>query len=886
MASHFRAADIVAERLTNLEYRITLTAYTDYDNTSSGNGGGGQIQMDDPAIVYINGKAVNFPLINSVEISGTKNYRTLKHTYRLDYVFPVANWGYTISWVGVKRNHEVVNMITPDQQNIYVETYIYLNSFSPINSTPVLTVPPIDVANIGEIYTHNPGAWDPDGDSLVFVPLIPQGTADDQKTPMDVPGYMEPDDPFFGSPSSYTIDPVTGDIVWNTPLYIEKGVSGVRRDEYNIAFRVEEWRDGVMLGYVVRDMQIKVFEEDNERPELIIPNDTCIAAGELYIDTVLAWDPNGDAIELEAFGKPLVEGASFTQVSLSLDSLEGIFNWTPSCDQVQQQPQIVVYKVRERSGGNLSHLQSQQISVHGPAPVGLNAQVQTDQVQLTWDPYVCEGEAETISVWRATCDTSNIDRDPCTVGVPDAWGFEKIGEVDASTTSFLDNNEGEGLLAGVTYYYMLSSSFSFPSNGESYASWAAEAKMGVDVPLLKKVSVEKTDSLAGEILLEWQKPIVMNSTNGPFTYKVFRNEGLEFEEQAAVQIYSQNFNTLDDVSFVDTGLNTEDTSYVYQVRLFDASSQLLGSSAAVSSVWATSQGADEMAILNFEANVNWYFPDSLYQVVYRDSAGVQWPVDSVRGTLDSIAITGLNNGDTVCFFAETRGVFCNEDLTSDVLVNKSNITCTVPRDTVPPCPPNLALQVNDCSKPQEEASAIVNELSWENNRSEGCLPEEVSYKIYYKENLDSAFTLIATHTDTLDLTFTHTGLDSYAGCYVVTALDIYGNESVYSNVACNDNCVNIEFPNVFTPNEDQVNDLFFPIPPTRFVEAIEFTVYNRYGDKVYYSQTNPNIDWNGENFNGKELADGTYYYEAVVTFKRLNPNTATQHFNGWILLAR
>ena len=65
---------------------------------------------------------------------------------------------------------------------------------------------------------------------------------------------------------------------------------------------------------------------------------------------------------------------------------------------------------------------------------------------------------------------------------------------------------------------------------------------------------------------------------------------------------------------------------------------------------------------------------------------------------------------------------------------------------------------------------------------------------------ESAFTLIETLLSPLDTAFEHHSDFGVAGCYAVTASDTLGNESVYSNIVCIDNCPLYTLPNAFTPN--------------------------------------------------------------------------------------
>jgi gliding motility-associated-like protein len=65
-----------------------------------------------------------------------------------------------------------------------------------------------------------------------------------------------------------------------------------------------------------------------------------------------------------------------------------------------------------------------------------------------------------------------------------------------------------------------------------------------------------------------------------------------------------------------------------------------------------------------------------------------------------------------------------------------------------------------------------------------------------------------------------------------------------------------EFPNVITPNNDGVNDLF--TVTTDCIAEGSIRILNRWGNTVYYSNNLSN-SWNGTN-NGQNVSSGTYFY--------------------------
>ena len=66
----------------------------------------------------------------------------------------------------------------------------------------------------------------------------------------------------------------------------------------------------------------------------------------------------------------------------------------------------------------------------------------------------------------------------------------------------------------------------------------------------------------------------------------------------------------------------------------------------------------------------------------------------------------------------------------------------------------------------------------------------------------------------------------------------------------------IEFPNVFTPNGDGVNDEFRPT--FQSIKKYSIVIYSRWGRKVYES-SDLSIGWDGKIGNGK-AAEGVYYF--------------------------
>ena len=96
--------------------------------------------------------------------------------------------------------------------------------------------------------------------------------------------------------------------------------------------------------------------------------------------------------------------------------------------------------------------------------------------------------------------------------------------------------------------------------------------------------------------------------------------------------------------------------------------------------------------------------------------------------------------------------------------------------------------------------------------------------------------------------------DLFAGTYEVTVRDAQGCTIVFTQVIGSDPTIFI--PNVFTPNNDNINETFFirNLPASGSVLVIS----NRWG-KIVYETNNYQNDWDGG-----DHSDGTYFYRIDI----------------------
>lgn len=89
----------------------------------------------------------------------------------------------------------------------------------------------------------------------------------------------------------------------------------------------------------------------------------------------------------------------------------------------------------------------------------------------------------------------------------------------------------------------------------------------------------------------------------------------------------------------------------------------------------------------------------------------------------------------------------------------------------------------------------------------------------------------------------------------------------------------VDIPNVFTPNDDDVNDLWFVFSQGAINMHLE--IYNRYGVKVFENK-GVGVQWDGRTISGEPVPTGTYFYVLKVTDVF---NNVTQ-YKGYITLLR
>ncbi|WP_461137345.1 fibronectin type III domain-containing protein, partial [Spirosoma terrae] len=597
-ATHVRAGEITTRRIpgSTLTYEITLTTY--YDELT------GKAAADDAnsyTFCFGDGTQADVRRFSRKYING----RTSSvNTYVTTHTYPGPGT-YTIGVQIANRNKGTVNLPpqdASDQLTFYVSTTILINAALQTNSTPVMLNPPLDSARVGQKFCHNPAAFDVDGDSLAYRLSRPQEGVVNSCRSRFIPAYLDPTsfstqrEDGSGSPS-FTIDAKTGDLCWDSPG---------RAGQFNFAFIIEEWRNGVLIGEITRDMQIIVVDQPNKRP-LIVGAEVCVEAGTLINQAIQATDPDGQRVIISGFGGPfnlnsdglpfpagqeLVKPAYARLINgnvIQNQPATATFSWQTNCDHVREEPYDITLKVNDvpgRGAVSLASFATLRVRIYAPSVKNVTARPTATAsgraIQLNWNPYTCgrivssSGIADTteLIIYRKEGCT-NYTPEACTTGLPASLGYQRIGSVPYTATSYIDTS---ALRRGVSYSYrIVARNPGLLSNGGvSVASNEACLELPLLAPVITQVTVDSTDTQRGQITVRWSRPLGLQpgDLGAPYQYRLQRATGLTGTDFTTIATINTNIQPgVADTLYVDRGssvsaLNTTANAYRYRVEFY------------------------------------------------------------------------------------------------------------------------------------------------------------------------------------------------------------------------------------------------------------------------------------------------------------------------------
>ncbi len=219
------------------------------------------------------------------------------------------------------RNGSITNLSNPSSEDIYVQTTLN-NALGSCNSSPQFTSVPQLFGCVGNTIHFQQLASDPDGDQLVY------SLVNANSNPGTSVGYASGYSGVSPFTDPATINPTTGELTV-TPGGAQVAV---------ISILVQEYRGGVLIGSVIRDLQINISNCTNALPDVGGINgaandyDMTICENSPTCFTVNLTDPNTGQ-QLTISNSNLPAGATFTLTGTGVNRTATIC-WTPTSGDI------------------------------------------------------------------------------------------------------------------------------------------------------------------------------------------------------------------------------------------------------------------------------------------------------------------------------------------------------------------------------------------------------------------------------------------------------------------------------------------------------------------------------------------------------------------------
>lgn len=181
-----------------------------------------------------------------------------QYVYEGDITLPVACTDWIISYENCCRNAAITNISGASSYGIRIEAHID-NTNGLCDNSPIFTTLPVPYICANQPFNYNHGAFDLDGDSLVYTLIDPMDWLGGAPIPYIFP--FSPAYPLSTTTGSVLFSPSTGQMSF-TPNATQITV---------VAVRVDEYRNGVWVGSTTRDIQLVVLNCNNQVPTLGSP---------------------------------------------------------------------------------------------------------------------------------------------------------------------------------------------------------------------------------------------------------------------------------------------------------------------------------------------------------------------------------------------------------------------------------------------------------------------------------------------------------------------------------------------------------------------------------------------------------------------------------------
>ncbi len=365
-ATHAAGSDIKYRSLGGNQYEIEVTFYRDCGGVAEpaditvnckSVSGNSNFNVTCTKVASGNGEEITVPCVTS---SSTCNGGTTtgirKWIYRGTVTLPSQRADWVFSYNICCRNCSITTISNPCASNsvLYIEATLN-NILAQGNSSPSFSNIPIAFVCVGQPFNYNHGVLDADGDSLKYELIAPKTSATSNVSFISPASVTTP----IASSTPFTLNSVTGDFNF-TPSQIQIGV---------MAIRVKEYRNGQLIGSVIRDMQIYTQTCNNNLPTISGINggnnfSATICPGQTYCFTVNSSDLDASQVVSMTTNNG-IPGATYTISGGNRPTLT--FCWTPTVADIDLNPKTFTVTVRDNACPN-NGIQTFSFNIFVPSP--------------------------------------------------------------------------------------------------------------------------------------------------------------------------------------------------------------------------------------------------------------------------------------------------------------------------------------------------------------------------------------------------------------------------------------------------------------------------------------------------------------------------------------
>lgn len=344
-ASHAVGGAIQYKWLTGNTYEVTLTFYSDCGGISVGSTQ--FVNIGSVSCAQSFSQSLN--LVSSTEVTPicASNNTTcnngslpgyLRSVYKGNVTFPAQCNDWVISFSNCCRNAAITNLTSPATGAIYFETKLDNLNFT-ANNSPLFSNSSNFIFASNSPQTLSLGAYDTDGDSLVYMLLTPKSSATQSMT--HVTG-LSAQYPFFTTTGSVGFNSLTGQFTF-TANTVQVAV---------LAMRVMEYRNGVQIGYVDTDIQLTMMAGSNSLPTVYGIDSTgsythIAYAGDTVQLDIPAYDMDTAQTVSISWDTALVNGTM--TVSGSGNTPAAHITWITDTSHISSQPYAFTLKLEDNN---------------------------------------------------------------------------------------------------------------------------------------------------------------------------------------------------------------------------------------------------------------------------------------------------------------------------------------------------------------------------------------------------------------------------------------------------------------------------------------------------------------------------------------------------------